>query len=124
MEKHARLIGKINAIYPWYKPIEVQKGYWHMSNYPELGIILQYKPHAAGVFILNITYFEFFDNALLCNYFKKTLRHPKAIFYITSNKVYINPIGKYTDEDLVELFTYMLNQTNSVIQKLRDALTV
>lgn len=118
------VIQKIRAVHPWYNPIEDTKGYWILSNYPELGLIIEYKPNAACVFILNLTFFEFFDTPLICRYFKKNLLHPKALFFITSNKIYLKPIGKYTDEELVEMFTYLVEQTNIVLEKIRNSIKV
>lgn len=124
MKNSKLLITKINSVHPWYNPVEDAKGYWLFSNHPELGLIIEYKPKAACVFILNLTFFEFFDTPLLCRYFKKNLSHPKALFFITSNKIYLKPIGKHTDEDLVELFTYLIAQTREALEKIRKAIEV
>ena len=95
--------------------IEIKK-YWNnekslLLNHPYKNINIEIKPKNTGLFVVQLTDFEFFDYALLECYWRKVLHHEDAKFILNSKCIYIYPKKR---EDM-ELCLNVLNYTTETI---------
>lgn len=82
-----------------------------IQNHPYNNINIEIKPNNTGLFVIQLMEFEFFDYALLENYWKNGLNHKDANFILNSKCIYIYP----RQRDNVELCLNVLNYTTETI---------
>lgn len=105
----------INEIIKYNKDITVKRYYNKENslilNYPYKNINIEIKPNNTGLFVIQLIDFEFFDYALLEDYWKKVLHHKDANFILNSKCVYIYP----KQSENIELCLNVLNYTTETI---------
>jgi len=111
-----------------HNPVEIKK--YHnrekslIQEYPYRNIEVEIKPNSTGIFVINLSNFEFFDNKLLEEYLRCKLQNNNATFVISSHRIYIYPKDRNNIYECLDILNYTTNEILVIIKAMKSILQI